>query len=99
MARFIVIHKLKETANGDFQDVRAARKHLFQLAENPEVQWLNGWWVFESAQQVCEYEAKDKPTIQRALQESGMQDLMPATQIDEVMLSGPNDFPGEFSEE
>jgi hypothetical protein len=98
MARFIVIHQLKETANSDFQDMRAARKHLFQLAENPDVQWLNGWWVFESAQQVCEYEAKDKATIVRALEESGIQDLMPVTRIDEVMLSGPHDFPGEFSE-
>lgn len=99
MARFIVIHKLKETANSDFQDMRAARKHLVQLAENPDVQWLNGWWVFETAQQVCEYEAKDRDTIVRALQASGMQDLMPAAQIDEVLPSGPNDFPGEFAEE
>lgn len=98
MARFIVIHKLKESANKDFQDMRAARKHLFQLAENPDVQWLNGWWIFETGEQICEYEAQDKETILRALKESGMQDLMPATDIDEVMLSGPNDFPGEFSE-
>lgn len=98
MARFIVIHKLREIADGDFQDMRAARKHLFQIAENPDVQWLNGWWVFENALQICEYEAHDKETILRALQESGMQDLMPATQVDEVMPSGPNDFPGEFSE-
>lgn len=98
MARFIVVHKLKESANNDFQDMRSARKHLFQLAENPNVQWLNGWWIFENAEQICEYEAKDRETIVRALKESGMQNLMPASEIDEVMLSGPNDFPGEFSE-
>ncbi len=99
MARFIVVHKLKESANSDFQDMRMARRHLFKLAENAQLQWLRGWWDFEKAQQICEYEAQDRDTILRALEESGMQDLMPTVQIDEVMLSGPDDFPGEFSEE
>ncbi len=99
MARFIVVHQLGEgAANADFQDLRAARKHLFKLAENPNVQWLNGWFLFETAKQICEYEAQDQETILRALHESGIDTLYPAASIEEVMLSGPNDFPGEFSE-
>jgi hypothetical protein len=99
MARFIVVHKLADSAAGrDFQEMRAMRKQLFKLAETPDVQWLRGWWVYDSAKQICEYEAKDMESIRRALQESGMEQIMPALSIDEVMLSGPTDFPGEFSE-
>lgn len=99
MARFIVVHQLGEgAANADFQELRETRKHLFKLAENPNVQWLHSWFVFESARQICEYESADKATILRALHESGIDAIYPVVTIDEVMLSGPNDFPGEFSE-
>jgi hypothetical protein len=97
MARFIVIHQLAESAaDHDFQDMRAARQHLFKLAGNPNLQWQRGWWVYEDAQQICEYEAVSKEAIERALREAGIDSLMPAVKIREVMLSGPSDFPGEF---
>ena len=63
MGRYILTHRvLVET-----QDV--AVEGLRQLAASlpPGVEWLNSWWVGETGQMLCEWEAPDLDSVLSAL--------------------------------
>jgi hypothetical protein len=99
MSRFIVIHDLAAKSNADeWSDLVETRKQLVRRIRGTPVQWLRGWWDFNKTQQICEYEAPDVEAIRRAVTESGLSDIFPIAQIDEVYPNGPTDFPGEFEE-
>jgi hypothetical protein len=95
MPRFIVTHHLSDSAE-TLESLRRARRELHELTQASKIQWLNSWLVYSSGQLLCEYEAPDARSIQRIVDESGAAKLLPITRIDEVMPSGPRDFPGEF---
>lgn len=97
MARFMVMHRLAESPDAQStEDVREARRNLYQNLKGTNVQWLRGWWLYESAQQLCEYEAPSESAIRQAIEASGVSKVLPIVSIEEVLLTGPNDIPGEF---
>ena len=93
MARFIVIHQAVENTNQD--DVLAIRKALY-AATPKSSEWRNSWYVPETNELFCEWEAPDRETIRQALIKSNATRLFPIKTIHEVVPTGPKDYPGEF---
>jgi hypothetical protein len=96
MARFIVVHQIVENTSVD--DLRAVRKSLYAAAQGaPE--WRNSWYVPATNQLICEWEAQTSDAIRDVLIASGAMAIVPIKTVDEVVPSGPADFPGEFAGE
>lgn len=94
MARFIVIHQVAESANLD--DVLAIRKNICAAVQQT-CEWRNSWFVPETNELLCEWEAATVEIIQQLLTESGATQIFPIKAIREVVPAGPKDYPGEFA--
>ena len=64
MARFILIHKGQPEASQDAV-VDAAKAVRSSVPKGTK--WLNSWYVPDTNQLICEWEAPDEPTIRKAL--------------------------------
>ena len=84
MARFILIHKvLVETQD---QAVGGLRQLAASLP--PGLQWLNSWWVADTSQMICEWEAPDLDSVRSAL--VPFQEFAPIEEAHEVERIDPH---------
>lgn len=84
MARYIVIHNvLVETQD---QAVTGLRQLAASLPTG--VEWVNSWWVAETGQMLCEWEAPDDGAIRDAL--APFQEHAPIERIHEVEQIDPH---------
>jgi hypothetical protein len=98
MARYIVVHGLAENYTGQSSDdVEQLRHHLYDLVKGTPVQWIRGWWLYGSSQQLCEYESPSEDAIRAAIERSGISQMFPIASVQEAMPNGPGDIPGEFA--
>jgi hypothetical protein len=84
MARFIAIHNSPPTASQD-QLLEGAKKVMASLEQGAE--WLNSWWVPETEQLFCEWEAPSADAIQTSLEP--VKNLFPIEALYEVQWIDP----------
>jgi hypothetical protein len=94
MARFIAIHQFAENVN--LEETRTLRQNLHRELRGTTLEWLNSWYIPTNGQLICEWEAPDAKAVRQVLEDSGALRIAPLALLEEVVLAGPRDYPGEF---
>ena len=84
MARYLLTHDVLLEAQD--QAVEGLRRLAASLP--PDLIWVNSWWIPDSGQMVCEWEAPDLESVRSAL--APFQDTAPVVEAHEVERIDPH---------